>query len=146
MPLLTCFGEPEVSEGFGFEGVAVAEETGCRGRELRRGGEVFGRGAEMYAFRLEFIVIFSGVLPLPRGDRPVGVLDRFVGVIARPAGLQGLWSGFGAFPFDSFLDEKGEFARVEGRLDESEEPLKRFVALGMRDDEGRSEGLGEFLF
>jgi hypothetical protein len=47
MPLRTCFGEPDGSAGFCRELAAAAEETGCLGRELRRGGEVFGRGAEM---------------------------------------------------------------------------------------------------
>jgi hypothetical protein len=81
--------------------------------------------------------MFPGLFDLPRCPRPVGVFSRFVGVMARPAGLQGLWPGFGGFPFASFLVEKGEFARVEGRLEESDEPpLSRFVALGRRDAEG----------
>lgn len=86
--------------------------------------------------RLEFVLIFSGLLALPRGDRPVGVFERFVGVMARPAGLQGLWSGFGSFPFESFFVANGELARVEGKLEESDEPLSRCVALGSRDDDG----------
>jgi hypothetical protein len=136
MPLRVCFGDPEGSAGFGFE---AAEETGARGRELRSGGEVFGGGAEMYALRLELVLIFGGLLGLPRWPwpRPVGVFSRFVGVTARPAGLQGLWSGLDGFPFASFLFENGEFARVEGKLEESDEPpLCRFVALGRRDAEG----------
>jgi hypothetical protein len=80
-------------------------------------------------------MILSGLFALPRGDRPVGVFEWFVGVMARPAGLQGLWSGFGSFPFESFFAAKGELARVEAK-EESEEPLNRFVALGSRDDEG----------
>jgi hypothetical protein len=81
-------------------------------------------------------LILSGLFALPRGDRAVGVFDRFVGVMARPAGLQGLWSGFGSFPFESFFAAYGELARVEARLEESEEPLNRFVALGSRDEDG----------
>ena len=143
MPLRACFGEVEGSACLGFVVVVVAaEETGCRGRELRRGGEVLGRGADMYALRLALVLIFPGLVDLPRSPRPVGVFSRFVGVTARPAGLQGLLSGFGGFPFASFLDENGEFARVEGKLEESDEPpLRRFVALGRRDAEGRSDGL-----
>jgi hypothetical protein len=83
--------------------------------------------------------MFPGLCDLPRCPRPVGVFSRFVGVMARPrpAGLQGLWPGFEGFPFASFLVEKGEFARVEGRLEESDEPpLSRCVALGRRDAEG----------
>jgi hypothetical protein len=81
--------------------------------------------------------MFAGLFALPRCPRPVGVFSRFVGVMARPAGLQGLWPAFGGFPFASFLVEKGEFARVEGRFEESDEPpLSRFVALGRRDAEG----------
>ena len=56
--------------------------------------------------------------------------------MARPAGLQGLWSGFVGFPFAIFFVEKGEFARVEGKLEESDDPLSRFAALGNRDAEG----------
>jgi hypothetical protein len=47
MPLRTCFGESEGSAAFCLEIAAVAEETGCRGRELRRGGESFGGGADI---------------------------------------------------------------------------------------------------
>jgi hypothetical protein len=48
MPLRVCFGEVEGSGSLGFAAAAAAaEETGCRGRELRRGGDVFGGGAEM---------------------------------------------------------------------------------------------------
>jgi hypothetical protein len=146
MPLRACFGELEGSAGLGFAAAAAAaEETGCRGRELRRGGDVFGRGADMYALRLAFVLIFAGLLP--RWPRPTGVFSRFVGVTARPAGLHGLWSGFGGFPFASFLVENGEFARVEGKLEESDDPpLRRCVALGNRDAEGRSEGLRECEF
>jgi hypothetical protein len=138
MPLRACFGDLDGSAGLGFEATAAAaEETGCRGRELRRGGDVFGRGAEMYALRLAFVLIFPGLCDLPRCPRPTGVFSRFVGVMARPAGLQGLWSGFAGFPFASFLVENGEFARVEGRLEESDDPpLSRCVALGNRDADG----------
>jgi hypothetical protein len=136
MPLRACFGEVVGSAGLGFEAAAAAaEEMGCRGRELRRGGEVLGRGAEMYALRLALVLIFAG--DLPRCPRPTGGFSRFVGVTARPAGLQGLWSGFGGFPFASFLVEKGEFARVDGILEESDDPpLSRCVALGRRDAAG----------
>ncbi len=82
------------------------------------------------------MLILSGLLALPRVDRPGGVFERFVGVMARPAGLQGLWSCFDSFPFESFFAANGELARVEAKLDESEEPLNRFVALGSRDDDG----------
>jgi hypothetical protein len=148
MPLRACFGELEGSAGLGFEAAVVAaEDTGCRGRELRRGGEVLGSGADMYALRLALVLIFPGLVDLPRSPRPVGVFSRFVGVTARPAGLQGLWSGFGGFPFVSFLVENGEFARVEGKLEESDEPpLRRFVARGRRDAEGRCDGLRDCDF
>jgi hypothetical protein len=90
------------------------------------------------------VLILSGLFPLPRGDRPVGVFARFVGVLARPEGLRGLWTGFDSFPFVSFFPANGELARVEAMLEESEEPLNRFVALGSRDDDGWSEGLRGF--
>ena len=67
MPLRACFGDVEGSAGLGFEAaVAAAEEMGCRGRELRRGGDVFGGGAEMYALRLALVLILPGLFDLPR--------------------------------------------------------------------------------
>ena len=69
MPVLTCCGDPDRSAAFCLEFAVDAEETGCRGLELRRGGDVFGGGAEMYAFRLElFMLSFSGLFALPRGE------------------------------------------------------------------------------
>jgi hypothetical protein len=69
MPVLTCCGDPDRSAAFCLELAVDAEETGCRGLELRRGGDVFGGGAEMYAFRLElFMLSFSGLFALPRGE------------------------------------------------------------------------------
>ncbi len=47
MPLRALFGEPEGSAAFCLELAAMAEDTGCRGRELRRGGDSFGGGADM---------------------------------------------------------------------------------------------------
>ena len=82
------------------------------------------------------MLILSGLFALPRADRPVGVFERLVGVMARPAGLQGLWSGLASFPFETFFAVNGELARVEAKLEESDEPLNRFVALGSRDEDG----------
>jgi len=78
-----------------------------------------------------FDVDFSAFL-LPRGDER-GVLSLFVGVIERPAGLHGLCSGFRSFPFESVFVAKGEFARVEGKLDESDELLSLWDGLGKRE-------------
>ena len=47
MPDLICCGEPDRSAAFCREFSVDAEETGSRGRELRRGGDVLGGGAEM---------------------------------------------------------------------------------------------------
>ncbi len=82
-----------------------------------------------------FDVDFSAFLTLPRGDER-GVLSLFVGVMERPAGLQGLCSGFRSFPLDRFFVANGEFARVEGKLDESDELLSRFDGIGRRDGGG----------
>jgi hypothetical protein len=69
MPVRTCCGELDRSAVFCLELAVVAAETGCRGRELRRGGEVFGRGADMYAFKLAlFVDIFSGLFDFTLGD------------------------------------------------------------------------------
>lgn len=68
-----------------------AEETGCRGRELRRGGDCFGGAAEMYAFKLDgFVFSFSGTLDLRapwRGGVAAVLLlaaVRVLGVVERP--------------------------------------------------------------
>jgi hypothetical protein len=42
-----CWGDPGLSAVLPLELAVVAEETGRRGLELRRGGEVFGRGTAM---------------------------------------------------------------------------------------------------
>jgi len=139
IPVLTCCGDPDRSPdrsaAFCLELAVVAEETGCRDREPRRGGEVFGRGAMTCALRLAvFVFILSGVLALLRGGEVlVGVLARFVGVIERPAGLKGFCSAFRSFPLESDFCAKGEFARVEGILEESEDVLPLFDAVGSRD-------------
>jgi hypothetical protein len=81
-----------------------------------------------------FVFILSGVLALLRGGEVlVGVLARFVGVIERPAGLKGLCSAFRSFPFERDFCAKGEFARVEGILEESEDEFLLFDAVGSRD-------------
>jgi hypothetical protein len=70
-----------------------ALDTGCRGRELRKGGDNFGGGADMYAFNLvlPFGLILSGAFArFIAGCPVVGVLDlgngRF-GVLARGTGM-----------------------------------------------------------
>ncbi len=63
-----------------------------------------------------------------------------VGVFARPAGLHGLWSGFRSLPFDRVLLVKGEFARVDDGLDESDGLLRLFDARGNRDEDFASSG------
>jgi hypothetical protein len=76
---------------------------------------------------------FSGLFALPRGEWRTVVLVVLVGVFARPAGLHGLCSGFRSLPFDSVLFVKGEFARVESGLEESDGLLRLFDARGKRD-------------
>ena len=61
------------------------------------------------------------------------VVIVLVGVLALPAGLHGLCSGFRSLPFDSVLLVKGEFARVESGLEESDGLLRLFDARGNRD-------------
>lgn len=91
MPVRTCCGEPDRSATRCLELAVDAEETGCRKCELRKGGDSFGRGADMYAFRLALLFDDMSVfLALPR--ERVGVLDRLVGVVERAAGLHGLLS------------------------------------------------------
>jgi hypothetical protein len=58
----------------------------------------------------------------------------FIGVTARPAGLQGLCSGLRSLPLESGLPVKGEFAREDGGLDESDGLLSLFAANGNRDE------------
>jgi len=77
----------------------LAAETGCRGRELRKGGDSFGGGAVIYALRraLFGVVIWlggcfreedeeDGVAWVGVFAREVGVVERFVGVLARVVG------------------------------------------------------------
>lgn len=95
------------------------------------------------------MLIFSGVLALPRGDCRVGVFAGLDGVIERPAGLHGRWSGFRSFPFESVfvVVVNGEFARVDRRLDESDELLSLLVGTGIRVDGGTTaDAFGEFIF
>lgn len=60
----------------------VASDTGCRGRELRRGGESLGGGDITVASR-EPLEFWTGVLRL--AEELVGVFDRLTGVFARTA-------------------------------------------------------------
>ena len=77
---------------------------------------------------------FGGLFALLRGDWRIDVGVVMVGVAARPAGLHGLCSGFRSLPFESVLLVKGELARVDGGLDESDGLLNLFDATGNRDD------------
>lgn len=64
-------------------------------------------------------------------------------MFARPAGLHGLCSGFRSLPFERVLFAKGEVARVDGGLDESDGLLRLFDARGNRDEGfAASGGLG----
>jgi hypothetical protein len=85
----------------------------------------------MLALRLELVVIiFSGLLALPRGEWLVGAGVRLVGVVDRPAGLHGLCAAFRNFPFERAFVANGEFDRVEVRLDESDALLGFLPADG----------------
>jgi hypothetical protein len=81
--------EAALAGPFGLSGVD-ADDTGCRGRELRKGGDAFDGAAEMYAFKL-LLVACSGFLDLPpaRGVLWVGVMVRLPGGVTRVAGLHG---------------------------------------------------------
>lgn len=133
IPVRTCCGEPDRSATFCLELAVEAEETGCRGRELRRGGDNFGRGAEIYAFKLALLFKDISVLLLPR--ERVGVLDRLVGVVERPAGLQGLFSWLLTLKPERRPEGEvaREFTRVDAALEDSEDPLKRFDLIGIRE-------------
>ena len=87
-----------------------------------------------------FDVDFSAFL-LPRGDER-GVFSLVVGVMERPPGLHGLWSGFRSLPFESVFVAKGEFARVEGKLDESDELLSLLEGMGKREGACTADGMG----
>jgi hypothetical protein len=89
----------------------------------------------MYALRLALLdANFSGLFALPRGELRVGVRTRDVGVVARPAGLHGRCSGLRFLPFETDFVLNGEFARLDGILEESEELLSLFDDTGNRDE------------
>lgn len=86
-------GDPgEWSTDFSLELAVEATDTGCLGLELRRGGESFGGGADMKAFRrLLFAFALAGpdvVIccggPFRELPAPVGVFER------RPDGVPAL--------------------------------------------------------
>jgi len=134
IPLRACFGEPDESIAFCLELAVDAEETGSRGRELRKGGDVFSGGAEINAFRLGFFAGFSEPIALPLGDWCVGVAVWLVGVVERPAGLHGLCSPLRGLPFERDLVVYGELERVDVGLDVSEGMLDFLEAKGNRDE------------
>lgn len=76
----------------------------------------------------------SGLFALLRGELRLTVELLFVGVIVRPAGLHGLCSGLRSLPFERVLFVKGELARVDGGLEESDGLLRLFDAKGSRDE------------
>lgn len=76
---------------------------------------------------------------LLRGDLRV-VEWLLVGVVARPAGLQGLCSALRSLPLERSLLLKGEFARLDGGLDESDRLLRLFDATGIRDEDVETSG------
>ena len=113
----------------------VADDTGCRGRELLRGGDSLGGGAVMYAWRR--VLLFGVRRPGGAGFRPeldwVGVLARempvfgcFVGVVA----LELLPLVWGLFVVD------GELERVDEALEDS------FGLLSFLTDNGSFEAVG----
>lgn len=55
IPVRTVCGEPDLSDAFCLVLAVVAEETGCRGRELRSGGDDLGGDDDIYAFRLDLL-------------------------------------------------------------------------------------------
>ena len=67
---------------------------------------------------------------------------ELVGVIAGPVGLHGLCSAFRDLPFETVLMLKGEFARVDDELDESDGLPTFFDAKGSREEDlSGSDGL-----
>lgn len=112
----------------------VASETGCRGRELRRGGDSFG-GGDITVARRELLALEPGIL---WADEPLGVFARETGVFARIVGvlccLRDLsLGGIRRFP-------AGELDRVDAGLAGFEAVPPFLVKIGNLED---AEACGE---
>lgn len=128
----------DLSTALRRELVVVADDTGCRGRELLRGGDSLGGGVVMYAWSrvLLFGVKSPGGAPLRPDPGCVGVLalemvvfEFVVGVVA----LDVLPLACGLFVLD------GELERVDDVL---EEPLG---LLSFLTDSGSLEAVDDTL-
>lgn len=126
---------------FCLELAVVASDTGCRGRELRSGGESFG-GGDMTAARREPLEFCTGVLRAAAAE-PVGVFDRVTGVLAR---VVGLLCCLDDLPLGGTrLVPAGELDRVDAGLAVSDGVPNFFVMTGSREDVwGEGDGSRRF--
>lgn len=135
-------GDFSRSMAFCLELAVVAWDTGCRGRELRSGGESFG-GGEITAARREPLEFCTGVLRTAAAE-PVGVFDRVTGVLARVVGLLCCLDDLP--PGGSRLAPAGELDRVDAGLAVSDGVPNFLVMTGSRDEVDGGEGDGSRRF
>jgi hypothetical protein len=108
---LGLWGDFPLSTAFIRELAVVAMETGCRGRELRSGGDSFGEGEATKAWsRVLLVAEALGVAPFRPVLGRVGVLDLDVGVAARddlPLACGRFWVAGELEPLEEALREVG---------------------------------------
>lgn len=108
----------------------MASDTGCRGRELRRGGDCLGGGETTFA-RRDPLAFGTGVLRAV--DGPLGILSRETGVFARIVGV--LCCCLELLPLGgSRRNPAGELDRVDVGLAEFEAGPIFLAITGNRED------------
>lgn len=126
-------GDLDWSTAFNLEAAVVASETGCRGLELRSGGEFFGAGDRVAASRALFEPGVGVAVLRADGVLAVGVFDRVTGVLAREVGVPCCRD---VLPLAATrLDPAGELDRVEAGLAESEVEFSFLTEMGNRDED-----------
>lgn len=125
-------GDLDWSTAFSREAAVVASETGCRGLELRRGGEFFGAGDRLAASRALFEPGVGVAVFRAEGVLAVGVFDRVTGVLARDVGVPCCRDVLP--PGASRFEPAGELDRVEAGLAEFEFEFSFLTETGRRDE------------
>lgn len=119
---------------FSLEAAVVASDTGCRGLELRSGGEFFGAGDMAAASRALFEPGVGVAVLRAEGVCAVGVFDRVTGVFARDVGVPCCRD---VLPLGATrLDPAGELDREEAGLAGLEVELSFLTETGSREEEG----------
>lgn len=126
-------GDLDRSTAFSLEAAVVASETGCRGLELRSGGEFFAAADRVAASRALFEPGVGVAVLRAEGVLAVGVFDRVTGVLAREVGVPCCRD---VLPLGATrLDPAGELDRVEAGLAEFEAEFSFLTETGSRDED-----------